>query len=81
MDGEADLPFRFADDLDADSSGLGDALAGVARIGDGELDDRPSAPRSAQQGRRAVAVLHSGGMRMQHQRTALGVHDGVALAP
>ncbi len=48
MGGEADLVRRFADDLDAESGGMGDTVTGVASIGEGEFDERPATARCAQ---------------------------------
>lgn len=77
VDGEADLPVWFADDLDAGGTGARVVLARVARIGEGECDEGPSAPRGAQQRRSAVTVLNVVRMDVEHQRAAVSIHHGV----
>ncbi len=80
MNSEADLPFWLAHDLDTDGAGPRDTFTCVACIGKGQLDEGPAASRGAQEGRRAVAVLHAAEVSMQDQCSAIRVHQGVLLA-
>ena len=60
--------------------GIGDALGGIGRIGEGTLDERKAATRGLQQRHGAVAILNRGGMDLQHQWPPIRVHHGVPLA-
>jgi hypothetical protein len=43
MNSEADLPLGLAQDLDVDRGGVGDAIAGIAPVHEGELHEGPAA--------------------------------------
>jgi hypothetical protein len=80
MNGEADLIGGLADDLDGDTSRVGDALGSIGGISEGTLDERKAATRGLQQRHSTVAILNRGGMDLQHQWPPISVHHGVPLA-
>ena len=71
-------------DFESPASGRGDGLgelgALVAGIGEDALDERKGPPRLAQQGGRAVPILHVGRMDRDAQQEAERVDEDVPLA-
>lgn len=78
------VPIAAADDLKSPRSGSGDdrfhVRSLVAGIADETLDEGEALPGLAQQGFRAVAILHAGGVDDDRQQQAERVGQDVALA-
>jgi hypothetical protein len=81
MDSKADLALRLVDDFDADGAGRGDTGTLVSGVSEGELHERPTGTRCAQQRPGAVAILDVGRMCLKLDRPAVGIHQGMPLAP
>ena len=81
MDDEPGLIGKFADDLDDDRGGVGDARAVVGAVGEGAFDERMPPPRLLEQRHRAVAILHISRVDQQFERASIGVDHGMTLAP
>ena len=57
MNGEPHLALRFAHNFDPDRAGFRDARPLVAAVGEGELHERPTGARGAQEWPGAIAIL------------------------
>ena len=68
------------DDLDGTRGGGGNARPLVADVGEDAFEEREAQGDPVKDQRRAVAILHAGGMHLDAQHQAEGVGDQVALA-
>lgn len=80
MNRKADLIGRFTNDLDRDESGGCGSVAGIARISKGLGDEGERAARQMQHRHNAVAILDTGGLRVEHEAAPLRVHHDLSLA-
>jgi hypothetical protein len=80
MNREADLPRRFAHDLDGDARRLGNAVGSVGGIGKRALDEGKAPARRLEQRHRPVAVLDRGWVDLQDKEAAIRIDQGVTLA-
>ena len=68
------------DDLDRARGGRGDARPLVAGVGEDALDEGKAPGDAVEDQRRAVAILHAGGVGLDAQHQAEGVGEQVPLA-
>src|SRR5215468_7907407 len=80
MDGEADLTWVLAHDLDSNNGRAHHSVRRIGAIGKGTLYEREELARGLKQPHRTITILDRGAVSVKHERPTIGVDKSVALA-